>query len=118
MSNATSRPEQPAILTPDAARDTGEVGQMPTRGCPSWCELPPGHPYLDVDSADSYRIHRVSFGADVSIYQEETIYGLGRAWINADVSIDEGSSVEGEQLARQLRAAALRLRAIQAGAAR
>ncbi len=78
--------------------------------CPTWCELPVGHPYLDVDSVDCYRNHRVSFGAEVRVYEEETICGLGRAWINADVSIDEGSADDAEQLARQLRAAALRLR--------
>lgn len=81
----------------------------PVATCPTWCELPAWHPYLDVDSVDCYRTHRVSFGEDVRVYQdevklyeEETLGGLRHAWINAEVSIGEGSADDDEQLARQL----------------
>lgn len=39
MSNlTTSRPEQPATLTPEAVRTTGELGHLPARDCSSWCD--------------------------------------------------------------------------------
>jgi hypothetical protein len=88
----------------------------PVTTCRTWCQLTAGHPWTDADSVDAYRTHRTRFGDHVRVYQEETIGTPGRAWVNADVSIDEGSPDDAEQLARQLRAASLRLRSIQAGA--
>ncbi len=91
----------------------------PVTDCPSWCRLPAGHPWTDPDSDDAYRVHRVMFGEHVSVEQNETMHGAGRAWVHADGEIDEeGSPAVVEQYARQLRAASLRLRSIVARAAR
>ncbi len=116
MSNlTTSRPEQPATLTPEAARTTGELGHLPARDCPSWSDRSrTGHRWqIDpVDIDDSCKVHRHQIAEGIAVTLYEWADGSDAPNLQVDPTLGVTTAADAEALSRYLAVAAAFLRSI------